>query len=108
GGVWAGAAEGKGADVDDFGIRLAKVFVGQAQTRHGSRPDIIYKDIGARSQPQKRLPPGRGFEIENQAALVTVGVEEHRAHAALTVGADGADYVPFRRLHLYNFGAETP
>jgi hypothetical protein len=105
--IAAALAEAEGADIDDARVQLSHRFVVEPEPLHRLRPDVVDQGIGALRELQQRLLAGRLLQVEHDAALVAVQVEEQRAGARATAGAGGAQHVAAGRLDLDHVGTEV-
>src|SRR5205823_2790364 len=79
----AALAEAEAADVDDACVRFLHRLVRKPEARHRLRPDVVHQHIGALRERQACLQRRRMLEIQDDRALVAVGVEVDRAHAGV-------------------------
>jgi hypothetical protein len=68
---------------------------------------VVHHDVGAPGELTQLGAPGVGLQIEHDAALAPVAVEEHRRHARVDARAQVAREVAPGRLHLHDVGAEV-
>jgi hypothetical protein len=103
----AALAEAEGADIDDVRIHLLQRLVIQPEALHRLRPHVVDQRVGRLRQLQERFLAGRALQVQHDAALVAVQVEEQRTGARATAGSDGTQHVAARRLHLDDVGAQV-
>ncbi len=96
-GIGAVLAEPEHAGIDQLGIDLRDHVIAELQPRHRLRPHVVDQHIGGRDQPQHGVAPGRLLQVEDDAALAAIGVEEHRAHAGMPGRADLPRHVAIGR-----------
>ena len=63
----------------------------QPELSHDAGPEVLDEDVRARGEPHEGLPPGRGLQVEDDAALAAVEGGEAGA-----VGAGARAHLPRR------------
>ncbi|MNK99487.1 hypothetical protein D3C87_1198820 [compost metagenome] len=94
------------ADIEDARVHGSDGVVVQAQARHGLRPHVVDQHVGARGQAQHRLPACRLLQVEHQASLAAVRVQEDAGHAFVSRRSDAAHTVAAWRLNLDDVGPQ--
>ena len=89
------------------GLRGGDRGVVDAEPRRRARPHVVDEDVGGRREPQQRLARRRPLQVEHDALLVAVDVEEIGGHARIPRRADAAHHLALGRLDLDDFGAEV-
>jgi hypothetical protein len=105
-GIWPALAVADGGAIDDAGIAAAHGLVVEAEALQALRPHVRDQNIGARGECERRLPALGRFQIERDAALVAVGLQEQRAHPFVPPRANPPHGVAARRFDFDDVGAE--
>ena len=105
--IAAALAEAEGADIDDARVHLPHRFVVEPEALHRLRPHVVDQRVGRLRELQQRLLAFRALQVQHDAALVAVQVEEQRAGARAPAGTGGAQHVAAGRLHLDHVGTEV-
>ena len=97
--------EAEYAGIDQPRIELRDHVVAELQPRHRLRADVVDQYVARGDQLQHDLTSRRLLQIEADAALAAIGIEEHRSHAGMTDRSDQPGHVAFQRLDLDDIGA---
>jgi hypothetical protein len=98
-GVGSVLSEAEGADVEQPRVGAGQAFVAQPQPRHRLRPDAVDKHVAGFGHAQQGPPPALLLQVEHDAPLAGVGLQEERAGAA-AAGSGPAQDVALGRLDL--------
>ena len=103
-----------------LGVGIAQAVVVEPQRWHGAGAEVLDHHIGHGHEFEKGLSPGFRLEVQGQAALVALQLDEHGvgiprlvARVAADPAADGRGAKIFARaashwpLHLHNRRAEV-
>ena len=101
-------AEAQNGAGDEPGIGGAKPRRIQPQPGQRGGADIGDEDIGLRNHLPERPARGRDFQVDGQAALVAVELQERVPHAARYRRQRRAERIPRDGLHLDHIGAVIP
>lgn len=102
------AAVADDVQVHQRGVERGDIRIGQPQARHGLGAGIADEYVGRAGQAPERVASAFQIEVQHDAALAAVGVQEHGAHAAMPGRAQVADAVALGRLDLDHLGAHVP
>ncbi len=104
----SGLAKAGNARINDPRVDGRDHFIVDAEALHDARPVIFDDDIGGLGELQKGRPAGRVFQVERDASLVAVQVEETHAVGSLHLEAHRAARLvaAARRLDLDDVGAK--
>ena len=108
--VGAGESEGAHRSDDEARVGGGEQGVGEAPCLHLAGLGVFEEDVGAAEQAVEQLPPRTPVEVEGDAALVAVEVDELGRclgiRRVVLEGAEGAGRLAFRRLDLDHVGAK--
>lgn len=107
-GMGSRAAVADDVQVHQRGVERGDIRIGQPQARHGLGAGIADEYVGRAGQAPERVASAFQIEVQHDAALAAVGVQEHGAHAAMPGRAQVADAVALGRLDLDHLGAHVP
>ena len=105
--IAAALAEAEGADVDHARVDLPHRLVVEPEPLHCLRAHVVDQRVGAFHELQQRFLAGGLLQIQDDAALVAVQVEEERTRPGAPARTGGAQHVAAGRLHLDHVGAEV-
>ena len=107
GAVGTGRAEARDRAVDEAGVGVRKVLVGETLALHGARPHILHQHVHGLGHASNDVDASGGAEIDDHATLVAVDPQERRG-LAVDEGRPGPPYVvAVRLLDLYHVGAHV-
>ena len=92
------------ARIHDARIHRRHLLIRQSEPRHRLRPDVVHEDVGPLREFEHGLAARGFFEVEDQAALAAIALQEDRPHRGMARRADAAHGVALHRLHLHNVG----
>ncbi|MCY1225839.1 hypothetical protein D3C81_959840 [compost metagenome] len=107
GGVRAALAIAVDTDVQDARVDLGDLFVAEVQACHGLRAHVVDQHIGIGGEAQQRFAPGGLLQVQHDAALAAIDVQEDAGHAVVAAGAHITHGVAGGRLDLDHVGAEV-
>jgi hypothetical protein len=87
-------------------VGFPDTFIVEAETNQSLGAYVGHQHIGLLRQRQRGSLALRRLEIEYDAALVAVRIQEHGAHAGMAPRADPSHRIAGRRLDLHHVGSE--
>ena len=94
--------------IDQLRVGIPAVVIPQAQSFHRRRPHRCHQHIRRLHQFQQRIPARRVFQVQQDRALVAVGVEEKRTHARIAQRPQPPRNISAGRFDLDHIGAVIP
>ncbi len=92
--------EAEQARIDDARVDGGHRFVVESEPRHGIGPHVVDQHVRVGQQAVEHVQPGRFLQVERDAALAAIGIEEDRTHVGVPTRADLAHQVALRGLDL--------